>query len=168
MDFGVVLRSKLEPKSTKNRSKTVSRLRCKFECIFEGSWTTLGPILEAKMRPRWGQVGAKLGPKTKRKEQVEARSRKKRSSRRICKDLQNLQGIWGLSMKKNPRSRYRGTWRACVAGLLGLAFMQGQLGQGLDKNLTEVQHSCTPAGAPDPVALRAITATVPGDVSLMC
>ena len=59
MDFGMVLRSKLEPKSTKNRSKTVSKLRCKFECVFEGSWTPLGPILEAKMGPSWGQVGAK-------------------------------------------------------------------------------------------------------------
>jgi len=59
MDFGMVLKSKLEPKSTKNRSKTVSKLRCKFECIFEGSWTPVGPILEARMGPRWGQVGAK-------------------------------------------------------------------------------------------------------------
>ena len=60
MDFGVVLRSKLEPKSTKNRSKTVSRLRCKFECIFEGSWTPVGPTLEAKMGPSWGHVGPML------------------------------------------------------------------------------------------------------------
>ena len=60
MDFGVVLRSNLEPKSTKNRSKTVSKLRCKFECIFEGSWTPVGPILEAKMGPSWGHVGPML------------------------------------------------------------------------------------------------------------
>ena len=60
MDFGVVLRSKLEPKSTKNRSKMVSKLRCKFECIFEGSWTPVGPILEAKMGPSWGHVGPML------------------------------------------------------------------------------------------------------------
>ena len=60
MDLGVVLRSKLEPKSTKNRSKTVSKLRCKFECIFEGSWTPVGPILEAKMGPSWGHVGPML------------------------------------------------------------------------------------------------------------
>ena len=58
--FGVVLKSKLEPKSTKNRLKTVSRLRCKFECIFEGSWTPVGPILEAKMGPSWGHVGPML------------------------------------------------------------------------------------------------------------
>ena len=68
MDFGVVLRSKLEPKSTKNRSKAVSKLRCKFECIFEGSWTPVAPSWEAKMGPTW----AKLGLKMKRKEEVEA------------------------------------------------------------------------------------------------
>ena len=60
MDCGVVLRSMLEPKSIKNRSKTESNLRCTFECIFEGSWTPVGPILEAKMGPSWGHVGPML------------------------------------------------------------------------------------------------------------
>ena len=45
----------LGAKSTKNRSKTVSKLRCKFECIFEGSWIPLGAVVEAKMGPSWGQ-----------------------------------------------------------------------------------------------------------------
>ena len=61
MDFGVVLGSKLEPKSTKNRSKRVPKTRSQFECILDGSWVPLGPILEAKMGPNWFQNRSKRG-----------------------------------------------------------------------------------------------------------
>ena len=37
--------------------------------------------------------------------------------------------------------------------------------QGLARDLHVVHHSCTPAGAPDPVALRAIPATGPTSAS---
>ena len=39
MDLGVVLGSKLEPKSTKHLSKRVSKIRNDFEWILDGSWT---------------------------------------------------------------------------------------------------------------------------------
>ena len=61
MDLRVVLGSKLEPKSTKNLSKRVSKIRYKFECILDGSWVPLGPILEAKMGPSWLQNRSKRG-----------------------------------------------------------------------------------------------------------
>ena len=64
MDLGVVLGSKLEPKSTNKLSKTVSKIRSDFEQILDGSWTEFGPIweakLEAKLGPSWGQVGLRL------------------------------------------------------------------------------------------------------------
>ena len=63
MDFGVVLGSKLEPKSRRNRFKRVSKIRYKFECILDGSWVPLGPILEAKMGPTWLQNRSKRGPR---------------------------------------------------------------------------------------------------------
>ena len=53
MDFGVVLGSKLELKSTKKRSTRVSKIRYHFEWILDGSWTDFGSILEAKLEPSW-------------------------------------------------------------------------------------------------------------------
>ena len=53
MDFGVVLGSKLEPKSIKNLFERVSKIRCDFEWLLDGSWTEFGSILEAKLGPSW-------------------------------------------------------------------------------------------------------------------
>ena len=61
MDFEVIFGAKLEPKSTKNLFKRVSKIRDKFECILDGSWVPLGPILEAKMGPSWFQNRSKRG-----------------------------------------------------------------------------------------------------------
>ena len=66
MDFGVVLGSKLEPKSIKNLFERVSKIRCDFEWLLDGSWTEFGSILEAKLGPSWGQVGSKIGPASKK------------------------------------------------------------------------------------------------------
>ena len=58
MDFGVVLRSKLEPKSSKNLSKRVSKRRSDFERILDASWTEFGSILDAMLGLCWGYVGS--------------------------------------------------------------------------------------------------------------
>ena len=63
MDLGVVLASKLEPKSIKNLSKTLSKIRSDFEWILDGSWTEFGSILEAKLGPSWLQNRSKRGLK---------------------------------------------------------------------------------------------------------
>ena len=63
MDFGVVLGSKLEPKSIKNRSEMVAKIRYDFEWILDGSWAPLGPILEPKLGPSWLQNRSKRGSK---------------------------------------------------------------------------------------------------------
>ena len=58
MDFEVVLGSKLEPKSIKNLFESVSKIRCDFEWVLDGSWTDFGSILEAKLGPSWAYVSA--------------------------------------------------------------------------------------------------------------
>ncbi len=61
--FGGSRGSKLDPKSTKNLSKRVSKIRYKFECILDGSWTDFGSILKAKLVPSWLQNRSKRGSK---------------------------------------------------------------------------------------------------------
>ena len=51
----MILGSKIDEKSMKNRSKNISKIRCDLGSIFDGSWMGFGVDLG-------GKVGAKLGP----------------------------------------------------------------------------------------------------------
>ena len=61
IDFWLILASKIDEKSIKNRSKNKSKIRCDLGSIFVGSWVDFGVDLGAKLGPSWGQVGTKLG-----------------------------------------------------------------------------------------------------------
>ena len=52
-DFGGFGAPKLEPKSTKNRSTSLSKTRYDFEWIWGGPWTDFGWIWEGKLEPSW-------------------------------------------------------------------------------------------------------------------
>ena len=71
MDLGVVLRSKLEQKSTKNLSKRVSKIEYDFEWILDGSWTDFGSILEAKLALTSVQEGAETDVKKMSKKRTQ-------------------------------------------------------------------------------------------------
>ena len=49
----MVLGSKLDPKFTKNLSKSVPKIRYDFDWVLDGSWIEFGSILEAKLGPSW-------------------------------------------------------------------------------------------------------------------
>ena len=77
MDFWLILGSKIDEKSMKNRSKNISKIRCDSPAhvltaggrIFftfslqDGSWMSFGVDLEAKLGPSWDQVGIKINKK---------------------------------------------------------------------------------------------------------
>ena len=63
MDFWVILGSKIDEKSMKNRSKNRSKIRCDLGSIFDGSWVDFGMDLGAKLGPSWDQVGIKIDKK---------------------------------------------------------------------------------------------------------
>ena len=58
IDFWLILASKIDEKSMKNRLKNRSKIRCDLGSIFDGSWMGFGMDLEAKLGPSWGQVEA--------------------------------------------------------------------------------------------------------------
>ena len=60
MDFWVILGSKIDEKSMKNRSKNRSKINCDLGSIFDGSWVDFGMDLGAKLGPSWGQVGLQI------------------------------------------------------------------------------------------------------------
>ena len=55
MNFWMILGSKIDEKSMKNRSKKRSKIRCDLGSIFDGSWVDFGVDLEAKLGPSWDQ-----------------------------------------------------------------------------------------------------------------
>ena len=63
MDFWLILGSKIDGKSMKNRSKNRSKIRCDLGSIFDGSWVGFGMDLGAKLGPSWDQVGIKIDKK---------------------------------------------------------------------------------------------------------
>ena len=65
IDFWLILASKIDEKSMKNRSKNKSKIRCDLGSIFDGSWMGFGRDLEAKLGPSWSQVGTKIDQKSK-------------------------------------------------------------------------------------------------------
>ena len=60
MDFWVILGSKIDEKSIKNRSKNRSKIRCDLGSIFGGSWVDFGVDLGAKLGPSWDQNRSKI------------------------------------------------------------------------------------------------------------
>ena len=95
------------------------------------------------MRPSWGQVEAK-------NEEEGASGGEEQEKKEQQTDLQGFAEFarhLGPFHEKQPSGGATGGhWRESVAGLLGLAFMQGQLGQGLGKNLTENPTQLHPFG----------------------
>ena len=53
--FWLILGSKIDEKSMKNRSKNRSKIRCDLGSIFDGSWVGFGVVLAPKMEPSWAQ-----------------------------------------------------------------------------------------------------------------
>ena len=60
MDFWLILGSKIDEKSMKNRSKNRSKIRCDLGSIFDGSWVDFGVDLGAKLGPSWDQNRSKI------------------------------------------------------------------------------------------------------------
>ena len=60
MDFWLILGSKIDEKSMKNRSKNRSKIRCDLGSIFDGSWVDFGVDLGAKLGPSWNQNQSKI------------------------------------------------------------------------------------------------------------
>ena len=60
IDFWLILASKIDEKSMKNRSKKRSKIRCDLGWILDGSWSDLGAIWGPSWGPSWGQVGTKI------------------------------------------------------------------------------------------------------------
>ena len=101
-----------------------------------------GTKLRGKLEPSWHQ-----NPKNE--------CTKKMFKKRFKKRPEN-QPSWAGKAKK-PQSFGSAEMTRTVVGTKNLQNLQG-----LARDLQVVHHSCTPAGAPDPVALRANPATVPG------
>ena len=57
----MILGSKIDEKSMKNRSKKRSKIRCDLGLIFGGSWVDFGMDLGAKLGPSWDQNRSKIG-----------------------------------------------------------------------------------------------------------
>ena len=64
--FWLILASKIDEKSMKNRSKNRSKIRCDLGSIFDGSWMGFGLDL-GSWGPSWGQVGSKIHQESKSK-----------------------------------------------------------------------------------------------------
>ena len=60
IDFWLILASKIDEKSMKNRSKNRSKIRCDLGSIFDGSWVDFGVDLGAKLGPSWDQNRSKI------------------------------------------------------------------------------------------------------------
>ena len=60
IDFWLILASKIDGKSMKNRSKNRSKIRCDLGSIFGGSWVGFGVDLGAKLGPSWDQNRSKI------------------------------------------------------------------------------------------------------------
>ena len=58
--FVLILGSKIDEKSMKNRSKNISKIRCDLGSIFDGSWVGFGVDLGAKLGPSWDQNRSKI------------------------------------------------------------------------------------------------------------
>ena len=55
IDFWLILASKIDEKSMKNRSKNRSKIRCDLGSIFDGSWVGFGVDLGSKLGPKIDQ-----------------------------------------------------------------------------------------------------------------
>ena len=63
----MILGSKIDEKSMKNRSKNRSTIRCDLGSIFGGSWVGFGVDLGAKLEPSWDQIAIKVDPTSDQK-----------------------------------------------------------------------------------------------------
>ena len=106
------------------------------------------------MGPSWGQVGAKLGPKTKRKEEEEEEEQEKKE------EQENLQGFAGFARNLGPDQKKISPpthWRGCPARMVGLNIckdledLQGLamwFNHGLPLQGRRIQLRCAPSPPP--------------------